>query len=92
MAQIKLLEVWKSFNIKPYPIQWKSRTEEITRQGLKTSYKPELIIKGKTCTQASTFINDAAHVWNNAPAAIKNCKSLNSVKKQIKIYVCTLPI
>ena len=43
-------------------------------------------------TQASTFINDAAHVWNNAPVAIKNCKSLNSVKKQIKIYVCTLPI
>ena len=71
MAQIKLLEVWKSFNIKPYPIQWKSRTEEITRQGLKTSYKPELIIKGKTCTQASTFINDAAHVWNNTPVAIK---------------------
>ena len=42
--------------------------------------------------QDSTFINDAARLWNVAPAAIKNCKTLFAAKKQIKIFVRTLPI
>ena len=75
-----------------YPIQWKKRNDEIIKKGLKSSNNPELVISGKSCTQSQTFINDAAHVWNNAPLAIKECKTLSSVKKHIKIYVQSLPI
>ena len=62
------------------------------RPGLKSANKPELITKGKTITQAKTFINDAAHAWNCAPNVIKECKTLSAVKTQIKIYIRTLPI
>ena len=92
MAQIKLIEVWKSINITDYPIQWKSRAELIKKEGLKSSNKPDLVIKGRTVIQDSTFINDTARVWNTAPQDLKNCKSLYSVKNQIKIYSRTLPI
>ena len=92
MAQIKLAEVWKSLNLADYPIQWKCRTEVMKKAGLKTSNKPDLISSGKTNMQDSTFINDAARLWNVAPAAIKNCKTLFAAKKQIKIFVRTLPI
>ena len=91
-AQIKLLEVWKSLNIKSYPIQWKNRKDEIKREGLKTSNKPQLVTNGKTLIQSQTFINDGANVWNKAPIVIKECKSLYAVKKQIKLFVRTLPI
>ena len=71
-AQIKLTEVWKSQNIPSYPIQWPTRKDEIIRMGLKSSNKPELSIKGKSCIQSKTFINDAAKIWNNAPSDIKS--------------------
>ena len=66
--------------------------DELSREGLKSSNKPELVIKGKTYTQSQTFINDAASVWNVAPKVLKECTSLSSVKKQIKIFAQTLPI
>ena len=92
MAQIKLTEVWKSLNLADYPIQWMNRTEVMQKTGLKSSNKPDLITTGKTNLQDSTFINDAARIWNAAPAAIKSCETLFAVKKQIKIFVRTLPI
>ena len=62
------------------------------RDGLKDSNKPDLIISGSSHIQSCTFMNDAARVWNSAPMAIKDCKTLIYVKKQIKIHVKTLPI
>ena len=91
-AQIKLLEVWKSQNITSYPTKWKTRIEELKREGLKSINKPELIITGRTNIQSMTFINDAAKVWNNAPSVIKECTSMSSVKKLIKTFTKTLPI
>ena len=91
-AQVKLLEVWKSMNFESYPIKWINRKDEIIRQGLKCSNKPDLIIKGKSPLQSQTFIHDAAMVWNSAPRALKECVSLNTVKKQINLFICTLPI
>ena len=91
-AQIKLLEVWKSKNLDSYPIQWLNRKDEINREGLKSYNKPDLIITGKSLLQTLTFINDAASVWNSAPSAIKEGTTLNSVKKQNKSYIQTLPI
>ena len=92
VSEIKLLEVQKSQNIASYPTQWINRKDVIIRDGLKSSNKPEVVINGKSNIQSQTFINDAAKVWNNAPSVIKECTTLSSVKKQIKIFVCTLPI
>ena len=91
-AQIKLLEVWKSKNFDSYPIKWLNRKDEIIRGGLKCSNKPDLIIKGKTSLQSQTFINDAASIWNSAPSTLKECNTLGSVKKQINLFIRTLPI
>ena len=87
-----LVEVWKSINIKDYPIQWKRRSDIMQKDGLKSSNKPELVITGRSAIQDSTFINDATRVWNKAPSAVRDCKTLYTVKKQIKIYIRTLPI
>ena len=56
-AQIKLLEVWKSKNYDSYPIQWPNRKDQINREGLKSSNKPDLVIKGKSFLQSLTFIS-----------------------------------
>ena len=45
---------------------------------------------GKILT--STFVSDAAKIWNNAPESIKQCKSLYAVRKLIKNHTLTLPI
>ena len=36
--------------------------------------------------------NDAIHIWNFAPVAIKNCSSKYGTKKAIKDFVSSLPI
>ena len=68
------------------------KKKELKREGLKSNNKPELVINGRTHLQSLTFINDAANVWNNAPCVIKECISLSSVKKQIKIYISSWPV
>ena len=79
-------------NLKSYPIQLNNRKDVIKREGLKTKNKPELVIKGNSSIQGQTFINDAARVWNNAPSVLKDCKTLSSARKQIKIFIQTLPL
>ena len=59
-AQIKLAEMWQSQNDKKYPIQLTKRSDEQKREGLKTSNKPEIVIKGTSNIQSQTFVNDAA--------------------------------
>ena len=72
--------------------QWMSRAESMKKEGLKSTNKPDLVIKGKTAIQDSTFFNDAVRVWNMAPVEIKNCRTLHTMKKQIKTFIRTLPI
>ena len=91
-AQIKLTEVWKAPNDKLYPIKWTKRNDVIQRPGLKSFNKPDLLVNGKSCSQSDAFINDAAKLWNDAPSVIKSCMTLHQAKKQIKIYIKTLPI
>ena len=57
-----------------------NRNDVIRRTGLKTSNKPELVIEGISCIQSQTFINDAAKVWNEAPAIMKECKTIITAK------------
>ena len=83
-AQTKLLEVWKASQDPKYPTQWERRSEIQKRSGLKSSNKPDLIANGTSRTQANTFYNDAANLWNAAPKKIKECNTVFIVKKEIK--------
>ena len=91
-AQTKLLEVWKASQDPKYPTQWERRSEIQKRSGLKSSNKPDLITNGTSRTQTNTFYNDAANLWNAAPKKIKECNTVFTVKKQIKLHVKTLPL
>ena len=68
-AQIKLLEVWKAFDIKDYPLKiLKKEINEITAvtrsltngKLIETAFSNTLSIK--------TCINDAIRLWNIAPS------------------------
>ena len=84
--------IWKALQDPKYPTQWERRSDVQKRSGLKTSNKPELITNGNSRIQENTFYNDAAQLWNAAPKSIKNCKTAFSAKKQIKLFVKSLPL
>ena len=52
----------------------------------------DLVLKGHTQNNQSTFINDASRLWNNAPSTIKQCKTIYSAKTEIKKFVMSLPL
>ena len=91
-AQIKLLDVWRSLKWEPHPTQWARRNdtnqERRTRAAevnqLKEAYGGKIL--------ASTFVKDAAKLWNKAPYCINFSDPIYSVKKNIRNYICTLPI
>ena len=84
--------MWKSQNICAYPTKWVNRKDVQKRTGLKDSNKPELVTKGKTLVQTTSFMNVAANVWNSAPSNIKESKTIWSAKKCIKMFIKKLPI
>ena len=90
-AQVKLNEMWKSFNIKNYPI--KTELLECQPDGINTSARSSGLLKEMKMSYRSqkTFTNDATHIWNLVPSSIKHCKSLYSAKKYIKAFVVPLP-
>ena len=92
-AQIKIKEVWKSLNEALYPINWEKRTaNQSTACTLRSTDSKNLKIIGKTKLMESTFVSDAARIWNMTPACIKECKSLYTVKKEINNFVKSLPL
>ena len=91
-AQIKLCEMWKSTHMENYPI--KTTLIECQDSGINTRARSaDLLVESKVTNRSQkTFINNAIHIWNLAPSAIKECKSLYSAKKAIKVFVASLPI
>ena len=91
-AQIKLMDVWKSLYSDTHPTRWARRNDSNTERRTRSAGVNQLseAFGGKILT--STFVNDAAKLWNNAPDTIKQCGTLYAVKKQIKIYTATLPL
>ena len=91
-AQIKLTEIWKALNIPKFPLkvnrQEAAEDGRITR-GVTTG---KLVEEGSSTLSTNSFIGDATRLWNKAPEAIKNTKTLNSAKAEIKKFVLTLPI
>ena len=92
-CQIKLTEVWKSVNNPNYPIQWDVKKilnddSRVTRSTNNVTIKE---IRHSSLS-STTFINDAARLWNLAPHSIRECCSIYAAKKQIKLFASTLPI
>ena len=92
-AQIKLLEIWKSFNDTKNNIL---RVEKVKsyEQGSRTRSGTALnLVEIRTSMSSSkTFKNDAIRLWNIAPESIKKCDSIYSAKLEIKHFTKTLPI
>ena len=51
----------------------------------------QIIDRSKMKVSKTSFIYESAKLWNQAPQAIKDSKSLKGAKKAIKIYSKTLP-
>ena len=90
-AQVKLTEMWKALNSdnKSLKITIKNKSSDaaITR----ADKNVVLLEHGLSERCKKTFLNDAAHVWNDSLEIIKNSKTLYSAKKAIKTFVETLP-
>ena len=91
-AQIKLTEVWKSFQSESYPLKWVSRNEATQDRRTRASNENMLCETYGGKIFNSTFINDSAKVWNMAPKNIKDSVSRYTAKKTIKDYILNLPL
>ena len=92
-AQIKIREVWKSLKNENYPTKWEYvLPNPNVNSGLRSGDKKILKTSGISRISDSTFVNDAARLWNLTPDYIKNCISIHSVKKEINKFVKTLPL
>jgi hypothetical protein len=70
-AQIKLVEVWKSFNDVKYPTKWSIKAEQPDNMKTRSAGTQFLIESGTSRLAKGTFINDTAKIWNRAPDSIK---------------------
>jgi hypothetical protein len=86
-AQIKLVEVWKSFNDVSYPTKWSIKAEQQNTMKTRSAGTQILIESGRLRLAKGTITNDAAKICNRAPDTIKNAKSLSIAKKEIKKFV-----
>ena len=91
-AQIKLLEIWKTINIEKYPIKinFVTRNNEVALT--RACFIRYLEEKKLSNSSSRTFINDAIHIWNQAPMTIKSCSTIYSAKKEIKSFVLSLSL
>ena len=91
-CQIKLLEIWKAVNIENNPIKVTSATSCIDSAKTRSGGNERLVEHGKSNLSSKTFINDAIKIWNRAPKELKECTTLNSAKKAIKLFSKSLPV
>ena len=82
--------MWKSVNVENYPQAGIHNVNTNSYMSSRASTLGNLIVKGKTELRQSSFVNDAAKNWNNAPINITQSKSLSNAKREIKIFVQTL--
>ena len=59
---------------------------------LRSKFDGKLIKSGFSNLAKDSFLSDAIRLWNKAPDAITKCSLIYSVKKEIKVFVKTLPI
>ena len=92
-CQIKLTEVWKSLNDDLYPLKWDKKIPAAKETMITRSANNQTLLEIRhSKLEDSTFMNDAAKLWNLAPQSIKDCKSVFSAKKEIKKFITSLPL
>ena len=91
-AQIKLLQVWKSKQSSTFPTQWESKNEVSQERRTRSDKENPLMETTGGQIITSTFVSDAARLWNSAPDSVKSSTSLHMAKKNIKEFSLTLPI
>ena len=91
-AQTKLLEIWKASNLENYPTKL---TKMVVSENMSTTRainSGKLMDLGVSNLSKCTFHNDAIKAWNVAPISIKSCKTIFAAKREIRIFVKTLPV
>ena len=91
-AKVKLQEIWKILNVPDYPIKIEVNRVHDGQVATRAMTKGTPIELGSTNLISKTCISYAIKVWNYAPADIKSCTSLYSLKRKVKDFVKTLPI
>ena len=91
-ASIKLTEVWKAINNDGCPLKLTNQVCDNQLRQMRTRNDTALVQNGVTEIRQATFLNDGIRLWNLAPAELKTCKSLFTVKKQIKAFAKLLPV
>ena len=92
-AQIKLVEIWKSLNIKNYPLTVTKKSISDTQPTTRSLTSGKLVEVGGVCGLTSkTCVSDAVRLWNIAPEKVTQATSIHTAKKEIKTFVKTFPI
>ena len=90
-AKAKLLEIWKALNLTNYPLTIKQQTTSHTGTLTRADTKERPCDIGKSSLTKKSCISDAIRTWNQAPDKIKQCKTVTQAKKEIKVFVRSLP-
>ena len=91
-AQIKLLEIWKSLNISSYPLKIKKKNTVENRLNTRAYISKRPVEIGLREITRNTSISDAIRIWNRAPMSVTTCQTVYQAKKEIKLFVRSLPI
>ena len=91
-VKMKIMEVWKLFNVEGYPlnIPTQSATIDSLNTRAMTSFRP--IEQYGSHLISNTCISDSIKLWNMAPEDIKSCKSRYQIKKLARYFALTLPV
>ena len=84
--------MWKASNVVNYPIKLDKKDPLMDNHVTRSTARGDILLQGKSELCNSSFIFDASKIWNSAPFSIKNSNSIYQAKKEIKKYVCTLPL
>ena len=91
-AQIKLVEMWKSENIADYPLKINHQSADPQKVCTRADKIERPIEVGKSDLTRNTCISDAIRLWNRAPLNVTSCLTVQQAKKEIKLFVRSLPI
>ena len=84
-AQIKITEMWKAIKVSNYPLKFKNSNTNDSVMVSRSKIEGKLLVKHGSDNLKSTFKNDGIEMWNSTPDIIKDCKNLDSAKKQYYI-------
>ena len=87
-----LSEIWKSVNVKNYPVKTSSKTSDVDSRTTRSISIGTLMESKILNASEKTFLNYAIHIWNKAPKEIKECSTFSQAKKAIKAFVISLPV